>query len=124
MKTLLRYFILWMVVCLVNSSCVQYKYVLKNDPQNPSSEVEEAYKEVEPGDWVTVVVNSRTFNHLEVTDIDSQKMNVRQYITADTWKSHTVYLEYIDKLIVEDLEMTYPIGAPFTAVLVILFLLV
>ena len=105
-------------------SCVNYKYVLKNDPQNPTTEVEKVYQEIKKGDWVTVVVNKRPHYNLEVQRIDDVKMVVRQYRTKEDWKEHTIYLEYVNKIVLQDLELTYPIGGPFTAVIVILFLLV
>ena len=112
------------LLCFLSTSCVQYKYVLKNDPHNPTLDVKNAHEEIEKGDWVTVIVNKRQFSSLEIQSIDDKKMIVRQYSSRNEWKEHTIYLEYVEKVVLQDLELTYPIGGPLTALIVIMFLLV
>ena len=124
MKAINPIVILCIPVLFAVSSCMEYRYMVENDPLNPSKAIEEVQNEVKVGDWVMIKLHNRYYYNLEVVEVEKTKITVKQYYSHNKYHQHDIYLEYIQKLTIQDLDLTYPVGGPVTAILILFFLLV
>ena len=114
-----------LIFSLLALSCVQQKPLLVNDPYDPGPVEEIVRKGVKTGDYITLKVHNHTFYNLEVVEIDGPFIRVKQYLSnRNTFQLYDIYLIYIQELTVVDPEMTYPVGGPVTALLILFYLLV
>ena len=106
------------------TSCVSIQDVVNKENYSGDTNSDLVYSQVEPGDYVTIKANDRIYRNLRVISVNDSYLTV-EYITGDYRKiEHRVNSDYIQSLSIVKTEITYPIGGPFTIVLIIMFLLV
>ncbi len=119
---ILSAFILMLLVSV--TSCVSTKDIVKKEDYSDNTNSELVYSQVKPGDIVTIKAHDRFYRNLEVISVNDSYLIV-QYFTVDHRKlQHKVNSKYIQSLSIVKTEITYPIGGPFTVLLIIMFLLV
>ena len=113
-----------LLLALMLSSCYTYKEVF-NDKyyQEPDKHVVVGEK-VEAGDWIYVVVNDREFRNLRVTAIQNETLSVSVWEAGELKSYHSLHIPYIQKLEVQVPDPMYTLGAGYSSLLVIFFLLV
>ena len=105
------------------ASCVYYTPVI--DKNTPSHEVVTVVQEeLEVGDWIKLKINNNIFFNLEVMHIDEDKISVVRHSKELPDARYDIYLEYVQELTIMETEVTYPIGGPLTALLILMYLLV
>ena len=119
---MLHAFILMLLVSI--TSCISIQDIVKKEDYGNNTNSELVYSQVEPGDIVTIKANDRLYRNLRVLSVNDSYIIV-QYFTEDHRKlQHRVNSKYIQSLSIVETEITYPIGGPFTLVLILMFLLV
>ena len=126
MKTLVkstRQLLLLISIILLLSSCYTYKEVI-NDKYAVGQNKEETITEnIKIGDNILLVLNGKTYTNLTVTGIDEQMLSISRHVDGVQF-FHLIYIPYIQKLEKLVPDPMYTLGAGYSALLVLIFLLV
>lgn len=113
----------WISLIIIMTSCVYYTPVVdKNTP--PNEIAKKVQEEIEVGDWVRLKIYNNVYYNLEVMHIDQEKIVVVRHSPDRPDATYEIYLQYVQELTIMDTEITYPIGGPLTALIILMYLLV
>ena len=113
-----------LMLIISTTSCVSVEGIVKNEDYFGDTNSELVYSQVKPGDFVIIKANDRIYRNLKVISVNDTYLIVLS-VTGDLIKrEHRINSKYIQSLSIVKTEITYPIGGPFTVLLIIMFLLV
>ena len=106
------------------ASCYTYKEVF-NDKYYVEEDKPGALAEnLEVGDLIFVRVNGKDFTNLQVTGVSEQTLSVVWYNHQGMKDYHTIYIPFIQKLEVQIPDPMYTLGAGYSSLLILFFLLI
>lgn len=115
------YLILFSVIL---SSCYTYKEVLNDKYYVEENKVRVLVEKLEVGDWIQVKVNGKNYSGLQVTGIDDKTLSVSMRNSEGVVRYYPLYIPYIEKLELQVPDPMYTLGAGYTSLLLLFFLLV
>ena len=117
--------VLFLIVSSVMlSSCYTYKEVFNDKYNVEEDKVGVLVEKLEVGDWIYVRVNGKKYGNLQVTGITDQILSVSMWNSEGVASYYPLYIPYIQKLELRVQDPMYTLGAGYTALLLIFFLLV
>ena len=106
------------------SSCYTYKDVLNDKYYVEENKVKVLVEKLEVGDWIQVKVNGKNYSGLQVTGIDDKTLSVSMRNSEGVVRYYPLYIPYIEKLELQVPDPMYTLGAGYTSLLLLFFLLV
>lgn len=104
------------------TSCITYKEVFNDKYYVEEDKTSIVVENVNIGDWVGIKVNGQKHYNLLVTGINERTLTVSKHV--DNVKHYyPIHIPYIEKLEVQIPDPMYTLGAGYTSLLLIFFLL-
>ena len=105
------------------ASCYTYKEVFNDKYYVEEDKPGALAEKLEVGDRIFVRVNGKDFTNLLVTGVKDQTLSVVWY-NEGMKRYHTIYIPYIQKLEVQITDPMYTLGAGYSSLLILFFLLI
>ncbi len=112
------------VLSVMLSSCYTYKEVFNDKYYVEKDKVGVLVEKLEVGDWIYVKVNSKNYRSLQVIRIDDKTLSVSMWNSEGVVSYHPLYIPYIQKLELRVPDPMYTLGAGYSSLLLLFFLLV